>query len=146
MKVVRTNTTVTRFGPPVLVTEPTSYGIGHVAANGPVGPLDVVVSATTGKPLASYVALFHTQVRAPLSVTLSRASVSSAAGGTVVATVTDAGQPLAGAKVAWRGKVVTTNSTGRATLLVARHTAKGKTTVTVSAKDYAVSALTLKVS
>ncbi|BEP15431.1 hypothetical protein acdb102_37420 [Acidothermaceae bacterium B102] len=145
LTVVRTNTTVSRFGPAVPVASPTTYGIGHVAVNGPTGPLDVVVSATTGKPLASYVALFHTQVRAPLSVALSRHSVASATGGKVVATVTDAGQPVAGAKVTLGGVSVRTNGQGRATITVKPRTHKGKVLVGVSQTSYASTTLPLTI-
>lgn len=146
LAVVRTNTTVSRFGQAIPVVSPTTYGIGHVAANGPVGLLDVVVSATTGQPSASYVALFHTQVRAPLSVTLSRSSVSSATGGSVVAAVTDAGEPLAGAKVTFGGVTALTNSGGRATITIPAHTQTGRPLVRVALASYTTAALPLTIA
>lgn len=146
LRVVRTDSTASSFGKAFSITAPTTYGMGHVATDGPTGPLDVVVSAVAGTLSALHVALFHTQVLAPLSVELSGTSVTSATGGTVVATVTDAGQPVAGARVSVRGQVGTTSSRGRATLTVPPHAAKGNATVTASHKGYAVAVVTLRVS
>ncbi len=141
LKVVRTNTTATEFGKVVSVAGPTTYGIGHIAANGSAGPLDVVVSAVTGPLAASYVALFHTHVLAPLTLTLSTRSLRS---GRFVATVTDAGAPVAGATVRFAGKVFLTGRGGKVSLTVPA-AARGRRTVTASRAMYSPATATLVV-
>ena len=145
LSIVRTDTTVSRLGKAVLVAAPTSYGLGHVAVNGPIGPLDIVVSAPTGKATATYSALFHTQVRAALTVTLSRPPVPSDTGGTVSATVTDAGDPVAGAKGTFGGVTVATNRRGRATVTVPAHTHQGSPPVRVVLTSHTTSVVPLTI-
>jgi hypothetical protein len=144
---VRSNKSVSKFGSVVSAAGPNTklgYGVDQVAIEGSKGPLDVVVTADV--PNKGYQALYHTQLYAPLSVTLSKASVKSSTGGSVTVTVTEAGSPLAGVSVSFAGATVHTNSRGKATLTVKPHAAKGKKTVTVSLTYYVTKRVTVRVT
>jgi hypothetical protein len=106
--------------------------------------LDVV--ANSGVPNTSYSALYHTQLNASLSVKLSKTSVKSSTGGRVTVTVTEAGAPVAGAKVVFNGVTVRTNSHGQAVVKVKKHASAGKKTVTVSLKYYVTKRVTIRVT
>jgi hypothetical protein len=106
----RTNKAGTRFGPLVRVGPPGgATAIWKLNGEGSLGPLDLLAAVTTGSSLATW----HTQVLPPLALAAARAK------GTVVFRVTDAGDPVAGAKVHVGGKTLTTNAAGRASLPIA---------------------------
>lgn len=115
IKAVRTNKAATRFGPVVSVAPPAGTSqLWKVTGDGSLGPLDLLVSASTPGSLATW----HTQVRPPLSLSAKKGAAA------VTFTVTDAGDPVAGAKVAFGGKTITTNASGKATAAPPAATAK----------------------
>ncbi|MBT0992761.1 hypothetical protein KIN34_00455 [Cellulomonas sp. DKR-3] len=144
VKAVRTSTTATRVGS-VVRTRPLGAGtVWHIAAEGSRGPLDVV--ATSPVDDSSFVTgVFHTQVRAPLTVVRTPASVDRTTGGTVRVTVTDVGAPVAGATVRYAGRTWTTSASGVALVRVARGTPVGTKTVTVSRSGYLARSVTFAV-
>jgi hypothetical protein len=112
---IRTNKAATRFGSIVKVAPPASTSsVWKLKGEGSRGPLDLLASVSTGSSLAAW----HTQVLPPLSI-----SATKAANG-VRFTVTDAGDAVAGAKVTYASKTLTTNSKGQATTTLARTTSK----------------------
>ena len=147
VRAVRSNKTVTRFGAVRSASGPSAKAYGSIykiAIDGSKGPLDVVVNADV--PGQNYQALYHTQLYAPLSVKLSRTAVTSSSGGSVTVTVTEAGSPVAGARVAFAGSSVHTNAHGKATIKVKKHASRGKKTVTVSLTYYATAKVTIRVT
>ena len=73
-----------------------------MAGDGSLGPLDLLVSATTGSSLATW----HTQVLPPLTITVKKGKPAA------TVAVTDAGDPVQGAKVSVAGKTLTTSAAG----------------------------------
>ena len=119
LSATRTNKAATRFGPVVKFKPPAgTSSVWKLKGEGSSGPLDVLASVSTGSSLAAW----HTQVRPPLSI----AAKKGAAG--VTFSVTDAGDPVAGAKVVYAGKAQTTNTQGQATAPLAE--GSGKATAT----------------
>ena len=103
---VRTNKAATRVGPVVTVKPPPgATDMWKLTGEGALGQLDLLVSATTKGSLATW----HTQVLPPLSLAAKKGKSA------VTFVVTDAGDPVAGAKVSFAGKSVTTNAAGKAT-------------------------------
>lgn len=115
----RTNKAATRVGPVVRLGPPKgASSLWKLTGHGSLGPLDLLVAATTGKSLATW----HTRVLPPLSL----AAVKTKA--QVTFTVTDAGDPVGGAKVSYAGKTLTTSATGKATTSLASEKAPAKAT------------------
>ncbi len=84
----RTNKAATRVGPLVTLAPPKgTSNMWKLAGEGSLGPLDVLVSATVGGALQTW----HTQVLPRLQLTVKKS------GKVVKLTVTDAGDPVAGA-------------------------------------------------
>lgn len=123
----RTNKAASRFGPIVRVKPPGgTTSIWKVKGEGSLGALDLLASVSTGKALATW----HTQVRPPLSLSAKRTKT------TVTFRVTDAGDPVAGAKVNVAGKTLTTNANGVATTKLG-----GAAKATASKGSYAPAAI-----
>jgi hypothetical protein len=117
---VRSNNDATEFGGPVSFAGPTgTETIWKLQGNATSDALDVFASATTPSALATW----HTSVLPGLAVD----SAKSKAG--VTFTVTDAGEPVAGAKVSLGKKTVTTDKKGKAT-------AKGRGVAEVTKSGY----------
>ncbi len=100
----RSNRAATTFGAVVEVKPPADTRfLWKVAGDGALGPLDLVASASTPGSLA----FWHTQVLPGLSL--------ACRGGSVVSCrVSDAGDPVRGAKVKIGGRTLTTNARGKA--------------------------------
>jgi hypothetical protein len=100
----RSNRAATRFGPLTVIKPPAgTTTIWKVGGEGSLGTLDLLVSVSTSGSLATW----HTQVRPRLSLGCN--------GGKIVScTVTDAGDPVAGAKVKMGAKKLISNSHGKA--------------------------------
>ncbi len=131
LSATRTNKAATRFGPIVKVKPPAATDtVWKLKGEGTRGQLDVLASISTGSSLATW----HTQVLPPLTISAKKGSDS------VTFAVTDAGDPVAGAKVAYAGKKRTTNAKGQTTASLAATTSKAtaskaaytRATVTVS--------------
>jgi hypothetical protein len=90
--------------------------------------LDVFASFTSPDSLATW----HAQVLPGLTVKTKNTTKG------VTFTVTDAGEPVSGAKVAFKKKTVTTNSQGQAT------GAAGRGTATVKVAGYATTTATVR--
>ncbi len=100
---VRTNKAATRVGPRVEVkTPPGTSQMWKLTGEGSLGALDLFVAASTKGSLATW----HTQVLPPLSITVKKGKPAA----TIV--VTDAGDPVQGAKVSVAGKTLTTSASG----------------------------------
>jgi hypothetical protein len=102
----RTNRAASRLGAVNAIRPPSGASIYRLNGEGSAGPLDLIANMQA----AGGQALWHTQVWPKLSLTGSRK------GATIAFRVTDAGDPVAGAKVKAGGKTLTTNAAGRATL------------------------------
>jgi hypothetical protein len=131
ISVTRTNKAATKTGPVVAVKPPPRTStIWKVSGEGSLGQLDLFASVTTPGSTATW----HTQVRPKLSL--------AARGGKVLGfVVTDAGDPVAGAKIAVAGRTLTTSSGGRAQVDLP----KGAFTAVATAPGYTASA-TVKVA
>lgn len=118
----RSNRAATRFGPVTVIKPPSgTTSIWKVGGEGSLGTLDLLVSVSTSNSLATW----HTQVRPRLSL--------GCKGGKIVScTVTDAGDPVAGAKVKIGGKNLISNAQGK----IAANVAPGLLTVVASKGGY----------
>jgi hypothetical protein len=143
---VRTNTAATAFGVVRTIKAPAhTSGLSDIQSQDSTGRLDVVVNdqlSTTGAPID----LFHTQILPGLLLTASPSSFSHKKAVTVTFEVADAGQPVAGAKVACLGKTATSSATGHAKLHFAKGAAAGKHKCTASKAGYAAGKRTIKVT
>lgn len=145
VSIVRTNKNVSSFGP--VQTFSTSCAVTGLLglSGGSSGRVDVALECGVNKPgVPTYV--YATQVLVPLSVSLSPTSVRNTAAHTITVTVRDAGDPVAHATVRYGTQHPTTNSSGRATIQVAKGTSTGTKHVTVSATDYRSAGATFHVT
>ncbi len=102
----RTNRAATQIGPLVTVNPPKgTSALWKLTGEGSLGALDLFVSATTGSSLSTW----HTQVPPPLSLSAKKSKTQ------VTFSVTDAGDPIGGAKISFGGKTLTTSAAGKAT-------------------------------
>ena len=92
------------------------------------------------------VALFHTQILSGLSLTAKPSKFSHKKTTKVTFTVTDAGQPVAGAAVSCIGKKGKTSAAGTVKLTFKKGTKVGKHVCTAAKVDYAVGKVTIKVT
>jgi hypothetical protein len=142
--VIRSNAAVTKFGPGQTIAAPPSTSVLYgLQAEGSQGPLDVValVLQTTGGSTPSY---WDIQLLPKLTLAGSPATV--APGKVVTFTVTDVGDPVAGATVTFLGKNATTNSSGVATVTVPTGTTAGSYKATAAKNGYTSATFTEKVS
>ena len=114
----RTNKAATRLGPVSQIKPPPgTETIYKTRGEGSPGPLDLFVLAAAGN---GTLAAWHTQVLPRLTLAAQPASFAARTGATVVLTVADAGDPVAGATVKVSGHTLVTNAQGKATLSVPR--------------------------
>ena len=142
--VIRSNAAVTKFGPGQTIAAPPSTSeLDGLQAEGSQGPLDVVALSpqTTAGTTPSY---WDIQLLPKLTLAGSPATV--APGKVVTFTVTDVGDPVAGATVKFLGKNATTNSSGVATITVPTGTAAGSYQATAAKTGYTSATFTEKVS
>ena len=126
---VRTNEDVSEVGAVVPFAPATDTDtIWKVQGSATSDVLDVFASFSTPNSLATW----HTQVLPGLTVETKKAKKN------VTFAVSDAGDPVKGAKVVFKKKTVSTNAKGQAVLPV------GKGTVNVSATGYAAATATVK--
>jgi hypothetical protein len=144
VSVVRTNKNVTKFGPVHTLSTPCITNDLVGISGGSFGRLDVAIDCGVNKPgVPIYV--YATQILVPLSVSLSPQTVHNTAAHNVTVTVRDAGDPVAHATVHYGAQHPTTNSSGRATIHVAKGTSTGAKHVSVTATDYKSGSATLHV-
>ena len=143
---VRTNTSVTAFGAVRTIKPPAhTSGFNDIQAQDSTGRLDILINdelSTAGNPID----LFHTQILPGLSLKASPSSFSHKKAASVTFTVSDAGQPVAAAKVSCLSKSATTSSAGKATLKFKKGTATGKHVCTASKAGYNAGKVTIKVT
>jgi hypothetical protein len=138
---VRSNRAANRFGPVVSVTPPKGMSfIWKVGGEGSLGPLDLLASMTVA---SQGLATWHTQVFPPLSLSASPKSFTASQGAKVVFTVSDVGDPVAGAKISVAGKTLTTDGAGHASMEFPKGSKAGSIAVTASKEDYTNATLRL---
>jgi hypothetical protein len=132
--VARTNKAATRFG--VVRSYPTPCFEGGLLGLGgsPLGKLDLGLQCVNNAQTREEE--YVTQALAGLTVSLPSTVHVGAKGTTVTITVTDAGDPVAGATVKVAGKTATTNRAGRAFITLSARTKLGTDKVTVTAPTY----------
>ncbi|WP_459972369.1 carboxypeptidase-like regulatory domain-containing protein [Nocardioides pyridinolyticus] len=138
---VRTSRDVGRLGPVQHVTQPggPSTSVWLTACEGSRGPLSLVVNAQT---TAARPTIYARQVLPALSA---RRSPKKLDKGRVTVTVTDAGDPVAGAAVTFRGRSVTTNGRGKAVVVVRPSVKPKRYRLTVAAAGYRPTSVTIRV-
>ena len=142
--VIRSNAAVTKFGPgQTIAAPPNTAALDALQAEGSQGPLDVValVLQTTAGTTPAY-----WDIQLLPKLTLAGAPATVAPGKVVTFTVTDVGDPVAGATVTFLGKQATTNSSGVATITVPTGTAAGSYPATAAMTGYTSATFTEKVS
>lgn len=144
--VVRTNSAVTRFANRRVISGPPKIALfSALRAEGSQGPLDVlalVQQTTTGSSPAYY----DTQLLPELRIAASPRTVSHQHATTITFKVTDSGDPVAGAKVEFLGKTVTTNARGAASVKVPKGTAKGKHEAVATSNGFISARVTITVT
>jgi hypothetical protein len=141
---IRSNAAATKFGPgQTIAAPPSTAALDGLQAEGSQGPLDVValVLQTTAGTTPSY-----WDIQLLPKLTLAGAPATVAPGKVVTFTVTDVGDPVAGATVTFLGKKATTNSSGVATVTVPTGTAAGSYQATAALTGYTSATFTEKVS
>jgi hypothetical protein len=136
LHVVRTNAAATRFGTAHQLKPPPSTLIFEgLQADGSSGRLDLVVNVLLNAK-NNPIWFWHTQVLAGLALTARPASFSHKKAKTVTFTVTDVGDPVAGATVSCSGKQATTDKHGHAKLKFAAGTSAGTRICTTTLSGY----------
>jgi hypothetical protein len=129
--VTRTNHAATRIGAVTTLQPPGSQQVYELEGEGSAGPLELFANDSTG--------LWHQQVRPKLQ--LSASSRTTATGRVITFRVTDAGDPIAGARVSAGGRSLTTAANGTATL---RQRTRGTIKATASKAGYVPASLTVR--
>jgi hypothetical protein len=137
--VTRSNKAVTRFEP-IQRLKPNSAVIYRVSGDGRLGPLDLLVDQIPNvKGSIPPPGIYHGHTLAVLSAQVSVKPIKSkklvVIGHTVTVTVTDAGDPVAGAKVKLDNSTLTTNAKGVAQFAFGSKV-KGKLGMTVTHAGY----------
>jgi hypothetical protein len=137
VKAIHTNRAATAFGATGSWGAPRGTDtLWHTAAVGSSGGLDIVISSNGGD---GKINVWHTQALRTLSV---KAVVSHPRSGTTVTfTVTDAGDPVAGATVKFRGGSYRTNAAGKASV----RSSRGRFPVTAKKDGYNAGATSVRV-
>jgi hypothetical protein len=130
-KATRSNAAATRFGAIVKVKPPKgTSSLWRVAGEGSRGNLDLLAHVSTGSSIATW----HTQVRPGLTL-------KCRGGKAISCTVSDAGDPVGGAKVKIGGQTLTSNSKGKVSVnlpagtFVAKATKSGFTPASTRVKS-----------
>ncbi len=143
---MRTNKADTRFGPAHSFALPPKCiqdGNTHLAlTSGNSGRVDLGLSCLTGHSAIASV----TQSEATLSVSANHGKITNTHANKVTFTVTDAGDPVAGAKVKVAGKTATTGKNGKVTVTFNKGAKPGTDTAIATATDYFNGTTTIKIS
>jgi hypothetical protein len=118
----RSNKAVTRFEP-IQHVDPNAGSLYRISGDGKLGPLDLLVDEIpNGKGPVQPAGLYYARVLPVLSVTTAVSPVKNKKGVVVAhkltVTVTDAGDPVAGASVAVKSQKQTTNAQGVASFVL----------------------------
>ena len=142
--VTRTNLKVSRFGPVRSYSTPCAeHGLLGLAG-GSAGRLDVAfqcVSKTNVKPLE-----LSTQVEVALHISASATKVSNTTAHTITMTVTDVGDAVPGAKVTFHGSTKITNSNGKASFTLPKHTTPKTYVATATKSQYLPATTSVRVT
>ena len=144
---MRTNRADSRFGPARSFPVPCIQdGNTHLdLTSGNSGRLDVgLMCLSSAKQVKA--TIFVTQSEATLSIGANHGKITNTHANKVTFTVTDAGDPVAGAKVKIAGKTLTTGKNGKATATFAKGAKPGTYTATASAGGYFNGTTTVKIS
>jgi hypothetical protein len=141
--VTRTNKADTRFGAVESYAAPCFEDGLLGLAGSPLNRLDVGMSCVNNVSFKQ--AEYLTQVRAGLTLGFATPVHVPSGGLNIKITVSDAGDPVAGATVTLDGKTAKTNSSGQVTIHLTGGIKTGKYTVTATAVDYLLAAGTLTV-
>jgi hypothetical protein len=118
-------------------------GNTHLAlTSGNSGRVDVGLTCLGAQHAISYV----TQSEASLSISANHGKITNTHSNKVTFTVTDSGDPVAGAKVKVAGKTATTGKNGKVTITFAKGAKPGTYTATASSANYFNGTTTLKIS
>jgi hypothetical protein len=144
--VMRTNKADNRFGPAHSFPVPCFQdGNTHLAlTSGNDGRLDVGLECLSVKQTKP--TIFVTQSEATLSISANHGKITNTHANKVTFTVTDAGDPISGAKVKVAGKTVTTGKNGKVTVTFAKGAKPGTDTAVASAANYFNGTTTIKIS
>lgn len=133
--VTRSNKAVTRFEP-IQHVRSNAGSLYRIQGDGRLGPLDLLVDEIpNGTGPVQPAGIYHARVLPVLSATVSVTKVKKVY--KLTATVTDAGDPVAGASVSVKGQKKTTNAKGVATFTLPS-SAGGTATVIVTSPGYKV--------
>jgi hypothetical protein len=135
--VTRSNKAVTRFEP-VQRLDPHASGVARVSGDGRLGPLDLLVNETPDGSAAvpgEYTSHVLPVLGATFTAKAVKTSKGKVVGHTLTVTVSDAGDPVAGATVHAAGKTAKTNGKGVATFTLPAGTAS-PVGITVTAPGY----------
>ena len=139
LKVVHTNASATRFGAVGNWGAPRGTAtMWKSAIEGFAGGADVVVTATT----SSEINVWHSQALRTLGVSANRKAVRR--GSPVTLTVTDAGDPVAGAHVRLGARSGTTNAAGKVTLRAPGSSGRAKVTAKKAAYNAGVTTVLVR--
>jgi hypothetical protein len=143
---IRTNKADNRFGPARSFPVPCFQdGNTHLSlTSGNSGRLVVGLTCLSTKQTKSTV--FVTQSEASLSVSANHGQITNTHANKVTFTVTDAGDPVSGAKVKVVGKTVTTGKNGKVTVTFAKGAKPGTDPVVATAPNYFNGTTTIKVN
>ncbi len=131
--VTRTNKHDTRFGAARSYATPCVENGLLGLSGGPSTRLDVALECVDKKLDG---AVYVTQALVSLHVSLSAHKVTNTSKHKITVTVTDVGDPIAGATVHFDGHNATTNSAGKASFTLAKNTAPGKYKASASKAGY----------
>jgi hypothetical protein len=134
--VTRSNKAVTRFEP-IQRLNIGSASLFRLSGDGRLGPLDLFVDRipSNGKDPGSFYTRILPELTAMVSVSAIKNNKGVVTAHKVTVTVTDAGDPVAGATVHLAGHTATTNGIGRATITLPA-SVTGKHSLTVTAPTY----------
>jgi hypothetical protein len=144
---VRTNTAANSFGALGTIKLPAhTTSVTDLQTQDSSGRQDVLINAQVQVGTKFPIELLQTQILPGLTLKASPGTFSHKHSATVTFTVLDAGQPVAGAKVACLGKSAITSNTGEAKLHFSKGTAPGKHVCTAGHPNYNFGKTTLKVT
>ncbi len=145
--VTRSNKAVTRFEP-IQRVDADPFTLYRLSGDGRLGPLDMFIDQIpSSKKTIPPAGTFYTRVLPELSSKISVTAVNNKSGQVIArkpkTTMTDAGDPVASAKVASAGKSATTNTKG---VVILKLTAplNGKISVKITDPGYQALTRTIK--
>jgi hypothetical protein len=137
----RSNRAGTVFGARVIALPSGGLSNGSVNLSAQADRLDLLALATTS---ANVNTLQHTQLLPALSLTAARSTFQGGKRQAIVFRVLDAGEPVAGVRVALAGKAAVTNAAGRATVVFTPRRGARSLQAVASKSGYNAGVITLR--